>query len=265
MEGKRRVMGLRSILLILILCVAPPAFAPPAFAPPAFAASGSLWSVGEAGGKLLSLPADDAPALAALSSGQRLIEFERQGPWLRVAVMGAVGLEGWVLAKELEASSPRQPGGGSEALPEEAPGEDDQEPGRRDAGNSHFRLSVEGSPALAFSVKCSLYGASGVVRTLRYKGFVPKRYGFRGTAIACLISKQDARGRLDARLSNQTGTLAKALTRAPYNFVRLRSAGPWGRARGTRGAIPLVKIQKTGRQRTVPHLPTPLVPPLRKP
>jgi len=248
-------MGLRSILLILILCVAPPALA----------ASGSLWSVGEAGGKLLSLPADDAPSVAGLSSGQRLIEFERQGPWLRVAVMGAVGLEGWVLAEELEANASRQRGGGSEALSEEDLGEDDPEPGRRDVGESHFRLSVEGSPALAFSVKCSLYGASGVVRTLRYKGFVPKRYGFRGTAIACLISKRDARGRLDARLSNQTGTLAKALTAAPYNVVRVRSAGPWGRARGTRGAIPLVKIQKTGRQRTVPHLPTPLVPPLRKP
>jgi hypothetical protein len=144
MEGRR---VLRSILLILILCVAPPAFTPPALA-----ASGSLWSVGEAGGKLLSLPADDAPGVAALSSGQRLIEFERQGPWLRVAVMGAVGLEGWVLAEELVANASRQPGGGSEALSEEVLAEDDQEPGRGDVGESHYRLSVEGSPALAFSV-----------------------------------------------------------------------------------------------------------------
>jgi hypothetical protein len=253
-------MGLRSILLILILWVAPPVLAPLALA-----ASGSLWSVGEAGSKLLSVPADDAPALAALGSGQRLIEFERNGPWLRVAVMGAVGLEGWVLAEDLEADSSLQRGGGPEASPEETLGEDDPEPGRRDVSDSHFRLSVEGSPALAFGVKCSLYGANGVVRTLRHDGFVPKRYGFRGTAIACLISKQDARGRLDARLSNQTGTLAKALTTAPFNFVRLRSAGPWGRARGTRGAIPLVRIQKTGRRRSVPHLPTPLVPPLKRP
>ena len=113
-------MGLRSILLIMVLCVLPPALVPPALVSPALAASGSLWSVGEAGSKLLSLPADDAPSVAALSSGQRLIEFERQGPWLRVAVMGAVGQEGWVLAEELEANASRQRGGGSEALPEEA-------------------------------------------------------------------------------------------------------------------------------------------------
>jgi len=248
-------MGLRGCLLILVLFLAPPAQA----------ASGSLWLVGEGGVELLSAPADGAPALTALSGGRRLMEFERDGPWLRVAVMGAVGLEGWVLAKDLEESLSRRDDDIPAPLPGAPAGDEDQGPERRDVGESHFRLAVEGSPALAFGVKCSLYGAGGAVRTLRYEGFVPKRYGFRGTAIACLVSKQDARGRLDARLSNQTGSLAKALTTAPYNYVRLRSAGPWGRAKGTRGAIPLVKIEKTGRRRTVPHLPTPLIPPLRKP
>ena len=68
-------MGLRSILLILILCLAPPVLAPPALA-----ASGSLWSVGEAGGKLLvGTDASDPFVMAGFSIHEELDHFVRSG------------------------------------------------------------------------------------------------------------------------------------------------------------------------------------------
>jgi hypothetical protein len=50
------------------------------------------------------------------------------------------------------------------------------------------------------------------------------------------VRKQDAFGRLSVTLSGASGKIARAVTRAPFNWVRVRSDGPWGEAKADRGA-----------------------------
>lgn len=228
---------------------------------PAFAANGSRWLVRPEGVVLRKAPLPTAPVLVTLAEGRRLVEFERQGDWLRVLVMDAVGLEGWVRAETLS-EIPLVP------LPEAS-----QEPPQKEPPvepPQPIVLSVGGSPALAFSVDCSLLGSSGRKKSLRFEGLAPKRYSFTVPAVSCLVRKEDSRGRLKANLSRDGRILAAAETAAAYNHVRLRSKGPWGGAGGWRGAIPQVQhLPGNGewgrgwQSPSVPPLGSP-VPPLRQ-
>ena len=223
------------------------------------AANGTRWLAGPEGVVMRAAPDGDAAVLERLGEGRRLVEFERRGPWLRVLAMDAVGLEGWVLAENLEETTLIAPA----ALP---PAESEEVVALRNVRPAQpFRLSIGGSPALAFGVDCSFVGTSGRQKTVKFDGLVPKSHRFSGRALSCLVSKQDARGRLEVRLTSGRNLVAQAETAAAYNYVRVRSAGPWGQAAGTRGAIPLARVQRSGPGRTVPFLRPPTVPPLRKP
>lgn len=231
---------------------------------PLAAANGSRWSVGPAGAVLRAEPNEASTALVALDRGRRLVEFERRGAWLRVLVMGAVGLEGWVSRDALASAEVAAPGGaddgrevgtGSGAAEEPAP--------------PPFVLAVTGSPALRFSVRCRQVGSSGRERSVTAEGSVPQTFRFAGRAVSCLVSKDDARGRLQVRLTHAGTTIAARETAAAYNYVRVRSDGPWGDAGSLRGAIPQVQflpeLRGGGRGETVPPLRGPIVPPLRQP
>ena len=173
--------------------------------------------------------------------------------------MDAVGLEGWVLAESLAESGLIAP----VTLPAER--RDEAEVVRSPRPAQAFRLRIVGSPALAFGADCTFVGSSGRQKAFQFEGFVPKSHRFSGKALSCIVSKRDARGRLEVRLTSGSSLIAEAETSAAYNYVRVRSAGPWGKAAGTRGTIPLARVQRSGPGQTVPSLRPPIVPPLRKP
>jgi hypothetical protein len=105
-----------------------------------------------------------------------------------------------------------------------------------------FVLQVNGSPAMAFSVDCQLEPSAqqGPTR-FRDKDLTPLSYRLHAPALACIVRKRDAAGRLSVRLLAQDETLiAKASTAGPFNWVVLRSDGPWGKADARIGATPLI-------------------------
>ena len=101
-----------------------------------------------------------------------------------------------------------------------------------------FLLRLTGSPALLFRARCRLIGGRGD-RTVELEGTIPRSYRLEVDAVSCRVLKMDAFGRLRARLYQGDALIAAKLTSAPFNHVRVRSDGPWGAARSSRGATPL--------------------------
>jgi len=216
---------------------------------------------------LRAAPRPDGAVKGIMRRGQKVMEFARQADWTRVAVFGAVGLEGWLptaaLGRTPAGDGAALPGGLSESEPSGAePGAE----GETVAAPPRFDLAVDGSPGLSFSGECRLVGegAAGEERALH--GLVPARFRFAAAAIRCILRKRDAFGRLRVTLFRDGDPIARAETAAPYNHVRVRSAGPWGEAAASRGAIPVPRITlPEGQSSLVPPLRGPIVPPLRGP
>jgi hypothetical protein len=97
-----------------------------------------------------------------------------------------------------------------------------------------FHLVVEGSPALKLKVECLLLGKS-TERKVHLEGFVPKSWAFRGEALACTVKKRDSLGNMQVELYQDGEVVAWGFTNAPYNFIRVRTAGPWGGAAARKG------------------------------
>ena len=206
-------------------------------------------------------PEAAAPVILRLKAGRKLIEFERRGAWIRVGVFGAVGKIGWV-RKDLAAG--RGPKSVGLALPEvmRGPGAARPDlaplpaPPTTAEPPAVFRLVLTGSTALRYAGRCSLIGADGRSRRRKFGGLVRTEIEFLATAILCRVHKQDSRGRLRATLRRAGVLIAEAETTAPFNHVLVRSAGPWGVAKGARGAV------LTRRSSVVPGPRDPILPPL---
>lgn len=131
-----------------------------------------------------------------------------------------------------------------------------------------FILDLSGSPALLVKVKCTVIGPGDGPKTIKFQSFVPRKYLLQYDAVACSVQKWDARGRLRVTLLDTSTAIAFAETAAAYNYVTVRSEGPWGRAAGFRGAIafPLGRQPSTETlnldRGLVPSLNPPLPPPL---
>jgi len=238
-------------------------------ATPAPATPGDILFVEADQASLRAAPEATAPVILRLEAGRRLIEFERRDAWIRVGVFGAVGKVGWI---RLERAARREPESFTLNLPEimRGPGAARPDPVAIPAPPpaaelpAVFRLAVTGSPALRYSGRCSLIGADGKSRRRKIAGLVRTEIEFRATAILCRVHKQDSRGRLRATLRRAGVLIAEAETTTPFNHVYVRSAGPWGVAKGVRGAIVIHRPSVVPRPRdhTVPPLTGTLVPPL---
>ena len=221
----------------------------PFLAAEAQAGPGSQWKLLGDRGALRSAPQEDAAAVAQVGPGDRLLEFERRVDWLRVGLFGAVGVEGWIREKELLPLTLAP-----EPLPV-APAPEDPEP---ELLASAFVLDIAGSPALAFKAKCRVDGDGQGRKALKFSGFVPRRLRFEAAAVSCRVRKWDAIGRLTLRLYQDGQIVASRSTAAAFNAVTVRSDGPWGKAKGSRGSVPLVRRQPTvppGRPVPVPRKP----------
>ena len=85
-----------------------------------FAAPGQIHVVKSAGAALRAAPSTKAEVIGRLVGGDRVMEFEIRGGWLRVQQMGRVAPEGWVSAV-LVAPEPRLPVVKAPPQPEYAP------------------------------------------------------------------------------------------------------------------------------------------------
>jgi hypothetical protein len=207
----------------------------------AHASPGQILTVQGGSTVLRAAPRSDAKAVVTLTPDHRLIEFERRNGWVRVGVFRLVGAFGWVPADRLTPAVRAMPPEPAPAPPPPAP------PGAR------FRLEISGSPAVLYRGECTLVGKTAARKKITLAGSIPDRRRFVGRALSCVVQKWDERGRLRVGLYQGGRLIAYKDTAAAFNYVRVRSAGPWGGARSTRGDFPRIRVQ-SGEPKT-PSLP----------
>ncbi|MGH6932949.1 MAG: hypothetical protein ACREEE_11015 [Dongiaceae bacterium] len=139
------------------------------------------------------------------------------------------------------------------------------------AWTGDYILDISGSPALLVKIKCTVVTADSETKSLKFQAYVPAKYLLQYSAASCYVQKWDQWGRLRVTLRQDRTAIAWAETAAAYNYVTVRSEGPWGRAAGVRGAIAFPLSNTTGRTLNpplsvqpglAPPLNPPLVPPL---
>jgi hypothetical protein len=192
----------------------------------AWATPGQILLVQDETARLRQRPDPQAQVVRDLAVGDKLIEFRREDGWVKVGVFGTLGVEGWLRAGAVEKavfSTAREPST-PPLTPPDLP----------------LLLEVEGTPALEFKGRCTLIEADGRSHRLPFRGSVPRRFALEAEAASCKVEKTDAFGRLIVSLSLGSELLARQETRAAFNYVRVRSDGPWGEARGLRGRVGLL-------------------------
>ena len=186
-----------------------------------------------------SAPALDARVVAELKRGDKVVEFARRGDWIKIGVYRAVGKEGWIQGTAVV------------AIPRERAPDPPQVPAIE--LTIPFELSVGGSPARKFRGTCRLLNAEQVIETVEFEGITPSRFNIEAGAASCIVQKWDARGRLRVELLGGRHLLAAAETAAVFNWVRVRSDGPWGNRGGRRGLV-RAPIVTPSLSRTIPSL-----------
>ncbi len=206
-------------------------------------------------------PSTSARVVMRLERGHKLMEFERRGTWVRVLISGTLGNQGWVHG----ALVATRPLGQTSPSPVKSRTSGAREKERTEPRpRTGFILDVSGSPAMEIRVDCQLVTPAGKRGHIEFESLTPESLTVDGEALSCIVQKRDNRGRLKVALLRDSSLIARAETAAPFNNVRVRSDGPWGEAKGTRGAvaIPLLR-RKSARGSTVPSLSSPTIPPLR--
>ncbi|MEM7221566.1 MAG: SH3 domain-containing protein [Pseudomonadota bacterium] len=218
------------------------------------ASPGQVHPVPAEGLALRSAPDESAPILRQLEAGQRLLEYERRGPWMRVGVFGGVSQEGWV------------PDAFLAALPEDPAPEEEIAPVVEEAeellAEPRYLLDITGSPAVEFIGHCITVDAFGTRKKGEFKGFIPRKFTISGQAVRCTVQKWDARGRLQVGLYSGNTRIAYQETAAQFNWVQVFTAGPWGRAGNVRGNNPTVFLPRGERRQggVVPPFKPPIIP-----
>ena len=208
-------------------------------------ASGREFRVAVETVELRAEPNAEATVVAELQRGDKVVEFARRGDWRKIGVYRAVGLEGWVQSAALAAiprrrtPAPPAPAAIKVAVP--------------------FELSVGGSPARKFRGTCRLLNTAQAIETVAFEGITPSKFDIEAEAASCRVQKWDARGRLRVNLMRGNKTVATAETAAAFNWVRVRSDGPWGRQGGRRGLVRTPILTKRGGARPTN---SPTIPPL---
>ena len=80
-----------------------------------------------------------------------------------------------------------------------------------------------------------MVNASGVIERGTFRGWIPARFTVTGQAASCTVRKRDFSGRMVVKLLLGNRVIAARQTRAAFRWIRVRSAGPWGRAGAFRG------------------------------
>ena len=122
------------------------------------------------------------------------------------------------------------------------------------AAATEFFIKVSGSPAIQFRGDCRVVNHAGKTERVKFRGSIPKVYSVEATAVSCTIQKWDVQGRLKVKLLKGRRVVARSETAAAFNWVRVRTSGPWGKARGKRGTQGRIVIQTGPRKSLIPPL-----------
>ena len=179
-------------------------------------------------------PADDAPVAARLRRGEKLKEFRRQGSWVKVLVYSRIGRDGWVRSSEVGPRDPAAGDGGAPAPQAERPPVSTEEPEPQAALPSGHRyiILVGGLPFMGFEADCEIVTNSGNRIRRKLSGASPKSYSVDAQAISCKVDKDGKPGRLFVALQEDGRVVACHSTTGSFSRIKVRSAGPWGTARG---------------------------------
>ncbi len=167
-------------------------------------------------------PSETAEAVLTLTPDHLLVEFSRQGHWVRVGVYREIGAFGWVEADDL-VPAPRP-------APVTLPPEPEPLP-RPVPEIPRLLMEITGTPTVDIKGTCTVVGPGGEGRVVDLVSQIPKSYSFEAVAVDCRIRKNDFFGRMRIRLSRAGELLAGKQINGPFNQIWIRSDGPWGPAR----------------------------------
>ena len=209
-------------------------------------------------------PSRKARVVKRLRQGHKVIEFERRRRWVRVGMFDTSGRVGWVHGALLGPEPP----GSRPAPPPPAPTRQakgaarEKGPAKQKPKNPElhtFVVDVSGLATLKIEGRCRVVNQSGVIERGTFRGSVPARFTVTGKAASCTVRNRDMNGRMRVRLLVGNRVIAARRTRAAFRWIRVRSAGPWGKAGAFRGGgifrpvpTPSVKLKEPGGRRVVP-------------
>jgi hypothetical protein len=183
---------------------------------------------------LRQAPNAKARIVMRLRRDHKVIEFERRRRWVRVGMFDTSGRVGWIhgalLGPEPPGSRPAPPAPAS-AAPEKGPAKRKQ----KDPALHTFVIDVSGLATLKIEGRCRVVKRSGAIERGTFRGSVPARFTVTGKAASCTVRNRDMDGRMRVRLLVGNRVIAARQTRAAYRWIRVRSAGPWGKAGASRG------------------------------
>jgi len=188
---------------------------------------------------LRTSPLRDAEVVMNLAAGQRLMELQRIEKWVRVLVFGRIGVEGWVRRSSIEEETTHELESSSA---EPTPKREVAFSGREK--RVQYIVDISGSPGLSYVGDCVFVDKSGDRNRYDFKGLVPRRFKLTADALTCIVQKWDSHGRLKVGLFKGSNVLVRVETSAPFNYVRVRSDGPWGERSAFRGAIPSIILKR---------------------
>ncbi len=181
---------------------------------------------------LREAPSRKARIVKRLRRGHKVIEFERRRRWVRVGMFDTSGRVGWIHGALL---GPELPGGGP-SPPPPAPTRQAKGPApEKDPALHTFVVDVSGLATLKFEGRCRVVNQAGIIERGRFRGSVPARFTVTGKAASCTVRNRDMNGRMRVRLLVENRVIAARQTRAAFRWIRVRSAGPWGKAGAFRG------------------------------
>ncbi|MCH7544254.1 MAG: SH3 domain-containing protein [Proteobacteria bacterium] len=212
-------------------------------------------------------PSRKARIVKRLRHGHKVIEFERRRRWVRVGMFDTSGRVGWIhgalLGPELPGTRPPPPppaptrqakGAAPEKGSAQEKGSAKQKP--KDPALYTFVIDVSGLPTLKIEGRCRVVNASGVIERGTFRGWIPARFTVTGQAASCTVRKRDFSGRMVVKLLLGNRVIAARQTRAAFRWIRVRSAGPWGKAGAFRGGgifrpvpTPSEKLKEAGARR----------------
>jgi hypothetical protein len=189
------------------------------------------------------------------------MEYERQGAWINVGIFDTLGLEGWVPEARLAARPPGAP----PDEPPEAEATDTDRPEEATASSAetpHILMEVAGTPAMSFIGNCRLSDEAGNIEKIKLEGLVTQSFSFGAVAVSCTVQKWESWGRLEVAMWRGGELIVANETSGPFNFVRVRTDGPWGDAGSSRGSAGIPVIRRDRNPGVVPPLSVPTIPSL---
>ena len=213
----------------------------------AVGASGEILGVQSDTAVVRTAPSEGAEVLLSLSKGDKVLEFRRQGNWVKVAIFGLIGKEGWVRDALLGKTPPgKAPPSLSEDLP--ASPETPSKPlSPSETEMATFVLYVRFPIARKFRIACKII-IGEEEKIIEIKGRLPKALSFSAEALSCVVNSGGSARVSSAPRTNWGITLRKG-TKLLASFdgyakgVLLKSPGPWGKAKGAE----LIKAPKWAR------------------